>query len=49
MSARKNPVGDFVGPHGLELAARSSAGQHYLRILQTILRHQRIKRGCILW
>jgi len=32
----------------LKLAARSDPGQHNLRILQAILRHQRIKRGGIL-
>ena len=35
-------------PRGLKLAARSNASQHYLRILQAILLHQRIKRSGIL-
>ena len=32
----------------LKLTARSGSGQHDLRILQTILRHQRLKLGGIL-
>jgi hypothetical protein len=48
MSARKNPSADLSDPSDLGLAARANAGQPYLRILQAILLHQRIKCGGIL-